>query len=54
MAKRREIRVSPSLRKELNSRYAVITVRRALRGDTMTDLAQKIREYALENGGVYV
>jgi hypothetical protein len=46
------IRVSPELRKTLNSRWSVLTVRRALRGETETYVASSIRKFAIENGGI--
>lgn len=48
------IRVSPALRKTLNEKWSILTVRRALRGETDTWVACEIRKFAMENGGVEV
>lgn len=48
----RIIRVSPELRKTMNQKWSVLTVRRALRGETETYVASAIRKFAIENGGI--
>lgn len=48
----RIIRVSPELRKTMNKKWSVLTVRRALRGETETYVASAIRKFAIENGGI--